>query len=68
MTGREFREWMASIEVEGRPIRGVELARRLGISQEHLSRIRRDGADNKANLYRLAMAAISNGVKPWGAA
>lgn len=67
MTGREFRVWQASIEVEGRPLRGTEVARRMGLTPEHVSRLRNGGA-TKDMLYRLAMAAISAGVKPWGEA
>lgn len=67
MTGKEFRAWQASVEVEGRPIRGSELARRMGLTPEHVSRLRNGGTPKDA-LYRLAMAAISAGVKPWGSA
>jgi len=67
MTGKEFRAWQSSIEVEGRPIRGFELARRMELTPEHISRLRRDGSA-KDRLYRLAMAAITAGIKPWGEA
>lgn len=67
MTGKEFRTWQASVEVEGRPMRGSEVARKMGISPEHVSRLRRDGSA-KDSIYRLAMAAISTGMKPWGVA
>jgi len=65
MTGKEFRAWQASVEVEGRPMRGSEVARKMGITPEHVSRLRRDGSSKDA-VYRLAMAAISSGIKPWG--
>lgn len=67
VTAKEFRTWQASVEIEGRPIRGVEIARRLGRSPETIAVYRNDGINDQAEMVmRLAMAAISEGVKPWG--
>lgn len=62
----DFRRWQAEIEVEGRPIRGIELARRLGREPDTLSRWRNSGVpDSEEKLLRLAMAAMSAGLQPW---
>lgn len=66
---KEFRNWQSGIEVEGRAIRGNELARRLGRTPEYISRVRAAGVpDGEESIMRLAMAAIATGLKPWGAA
>lgn len=64
---KEFRLWMASIEVFGRPIQVQEVAQLVGRAPESLSRYRRDGVrDGEEKMMRLAMAAISSELKPWG--
>lgn len=67
ITWKEFRNWQASVERHGRPIMGIELAFELGMTPETLSRYRRQGVPDEAERrMRLAMAAISAGLKPWG--
>lgn len=67
VTAEDFRKWQAGIEVEGRGIRGVELARRLGKHQDTISTYRTVGIpDSEESVMRLAMAAISAGIKPFG--
>lgn len=67
ITAKEFRTWQAGIDVEGRPIRGIEIARRFGLAAETVSRFRQAGVSDGAEaITRLAMAAVSAGIKPWG--
>lgn len=66
---KEFRNWQNSIEIEGRPIRGIELARRLGRTDDTITKYRNVGVpDSEEPTLRLAMAAISANLKPWGVA
>lgn len=58
---------MASVEIAGRPIRGTEVAHMLGRTPEYVSKCRKAGVSDEADkITRLAMAAISAGLKPWG--
>ncbi len=68
ISAKEFRTWQASIDVEGRPIRGIEVARRFGLAAETVSRFRTEGVkDGSEPIMRLAMAAMAAEIKPWGA-
>jgi hypothetical protein len=67
ITPKEFRLWQASVERYGRQIKGVELAGLFGVVPETVSRWRAFGVgDQEERRMRLAMAALTADIKPWG--
>jgi len=67
VTAKEFRQWQASLDHSGRQVKGVDLALAFGVAPETISRWRANGIpDGDERRTRLAMAALSAGLNPWG--